>query len=704
MQRYLLPTKTFYTLAATVLRTLILSQLFFVPYQICNVDAKSTISSSASIGSSSLSTSKFGGLLIRQPESTVAPLSDVVLFECELNLAPDHVEWRFHPQNVSQNIQHFNDHNTEFIYLKNDDKYNISNDDCTSKLRVNVNQDSIGEYQCIAWFGAAALASLPAKLELANINLDSKYSQKTSENLNWRVSPGNTVLIHCGQVISNPTPAWIFYKNNRPLPSTVSQLPSGALVLSSVTLADSGTYTCSAVNSLTMAKIEIPHKTIINVEISTKTAPSLLFKPPTWVSAKPNTTAILECPGIGNPIPKAIWSRPDANIFNNRTTTLSYGLQIVNVRPDDRGTYVCLLDNGFTPQLIHTIQLEVQEPPVILFSHEDTITDEGHRLELECIAQGYPTPIIYWLINGKDTRHDKAVKANKTKLLIKTVEKRHAGIVQCFARNNVGEVYVSRLLEVNPKQISGEIGSSSALDELITHSTKSNFEQKWAKDEKKQKQLIMIPPSRPTATRLSDETVMVRWSVPEREGLPIQFFKIQYRSLGDGTNQLKRSHWMTPDVVIPPQARMYEVDNLKPGHYYRFRIAAVYSNNDNKLSNVSAKFLLQRGSQLDPIRSHLAAPNLTNVEPISETSIVLHWSLPKKPLTPVDGFYAYYRPASTAGEYSKVTVDGMHKNQFRIDNLEPGTAYEFKLQSFTKSAASQFLAIVTAKTLSKFFV
>lgn len=211
----------------------------------------------------------------------------------------------------------------------------------------------------------------------------------------------------------------------------------------------------------------------------------------------------------------------------------------------------------------------------------------------------------------------------------------------------------------------------------------------------------MIPPSRPSVTRLSDEKVMVRWSVPSREGLAIQFFKVQYRMLGDAAKKVQRSQWMTSNEDIPSQVRMYEVDNLKPDHFYRFRIAAVYSNNDNKLSNVSAKFLLQRGSQLGPSKSHLFAPNLTRVEPISETAVVLHWLFPAKPSSPVDGFYAYYRLASTAGEYSKETVDGMHTRHFKIDHLEPGTAYEFKLQSFTSSAASDFVAIITGKTLSK---
>lgn len=216
----------------------------------------------------------------------------------------------------------------------------------------------------------------------------------------------------------------------------------------------------------------------------------------------------------------------------------------------------------------------------------------------------------------------------------------------------------------------------------------------------------MIPPSSPSVTRLSDDKVMVRWSVPPSKAghLPIQFFKVQYRMLGDIHQKVNRSIWMTSNEDIPSSVNMYEVIDLKPDHYYRFRIAAVYSNNDNKLSNVSTKFLLQRGSQLDPHKSNLIAPNLTSVEAISQTAVMLHWYLPtggRHPMSPVEGFYAYYRPASTAGEYSKATVDGMHTKKFKIDKLEPGTAYEFKLQSFTAAAASDFLAILTGKTLSE---
>lgn len=132
--------------------------------------------------------------------------------------------------------------------------------------------------------------------------------------------------------------------------------------------------------------------------------------------------------------------------------------------------------------------------------------------------------------------------------------------------------------------------------------------------------------------------------------------------------------------------------------FKRFRIAAVYSNNDNKLGHSSDKFHLQRGVQLGPAKSHLAAPRLAKIEPVSETEIVLHWDFAGHT---IEGFYAYYRPASTAGEYAKATVDGMYTRKYKIDHLEPGTAYEFKLQSFTPAAASEFSAILTGKTLSK---
>lgn len=233
-----------------------------------------------------------------------------------------------------------------------------------------------------------------------------------------------------------------FHRDGHPVSTSVPQLASGTLVLQHVSASSSGTYSCSAVNSITGTEIKMPQRITLDVADTPKSSPKVLWTTPVTSRfiVRQGATAILECPGIANPVPKAVWSRPDAAIYNNRTAVLSYGLQILNVVPEDRGTYVCRLDNGIAPVLVHTIKLEVQEAPSITSGPHNTLTNESESLELDCQARGFPVPEIYWMINGADIRSDSAIRQNGSKLFIKSIEKKHAGIVQCFARNEVGEV------------------------------------------------------------------------------------------------------------------------------------------------------------------------------------------------------------------------------------------------------------------------
>lgn len=136
---------------------------------------------------------------------------------------------------------------------------------------------------------------------------------------------------------------------------------------------------------------------------------------------------------------------------------LGYGLQIEDIRADDQGTYICRLDNGEIPVKVHTIQLNVLHMPHIVESPKTSLTNESDQLELHCRATGSPAPEIYWMINGENTRFDPLISSTQgSRLVIRSVEKKHAGIVQCFARNEVGEVNEGAMLQVNPKQIDGE--------------------------------------------------------------------------------------------------------------------------------------------------------------------------------------------------------------------------------------------------------
>lgn len=239
-----------------------------------------------------------------------------------------------------------------------------------------------------------------------------------------------------------------------------SQLSTGTLILQNVQPSDSGTYTCAAVNSITRNEIHMHHRLNLHVTETGRAAPTLLLTggPATRrFTVRAGAVALLECPGHGNPIPKAVWSRPDASIHKNRTAVLDYGLQIVDIQPGDAGTYVCRLDNGIAPALVHTVQLDVLQAARISVGPLDQQAPEGDDVQMDCQVHGTPQPEVYWTINGMDTRTDEHVvrQLNGTRMTVHQVQKRHAGIVQCFARNEVGEVSEKALLEVIPKQIPG---------------------------------------------------------------------------------------------------------------------------------------------------------------------------------------------------------------------------------------------------------
>lgn len=86
----------------------------FIALLLVQIIAELHIVSAITPVNTSVKTETFGAFLERQPESTIAPLYDEVVFECAINLVPDRIEWRFHPQKSrNANAKAFND----YIYL-----------------------------------------------------------------------------------------------------------------------------------------------------------------------------------------------------------------------------------------------------------------------------------------------------------------------------------------------------------------------------------------------------------------------------------------------------------------------------------------------------------------------------------------------------------------------------------------------------------
>ncbi|XP_031850200.1 interference hedgehog isoform X2 [Nomia melanderi] len=608
----------------------------------------------------------------RHPQPLDAPLGDDVNFECNLNLPAERFAWRHRRLNSDKwlAVPHI-----------------PSNGGKTSRHVVNFDDESkAGDYRCIAFYGSSGLASDPARLTLATLQ---KFTDKSDVVI--RVAAGNTVPITCPVPYSAPEAIIQFYKDNNP----IQNVNGKTMVIENVKVSDSGSYHCSASNYITSQLFSSNHKTILNVHTNpTFQQPYFIKQPQTEYKVLRGKNVTLECFGVGYPVPSVTWSRLGSPLPANSIKT-SMGLTIMNVQSADRGEYDCTWISNNNAHIKSVIILKVMEAPKVIKSPKESTFSEGGELELSCSVTGEPHPKVEWLINGESLLPNDNLEIKGSTLVISEVEKKHAGIVQCAASNEYGSDSGYNLLWVNPKQ---QIGTTESRPDYGVpnprHKHTRGGGRRRIKDGKR-KGTVLVPPNQPNVTRLSDASVMVRWSVPNNTGLPIQFFKVQYREFGQKVNLGKQGKWMTPNSEISRNVTTFEVPDLQPDHTYRFRIAAVYLNNDNKLSRNSDRFHLKKIGRLQ--RNKMPIPLLTNTKALSPHEVLLIWQN-SDPSAEIDGFYVYHRASTTAEDYVKTTAEGKNSYNITISYLQPDTTYEFKVQSFSVDAASEFSKILRQKT------
>ncbi|GFU37430.1 interference hedgehog [Nephila pilipes] len=529
---------------------------------------------------------------------------------------------------------------------------------------------------------------------------------------------GNTVVIPCDPPYSVPTVITEFiFKHSIIARSTERKhlMLSGDLQIFDVNHEDSGEYTCVATNPFLAENVTSQRKVILSVIESTVPKPvEIIRSPRPKVSVALGRNITLECAAVGYPTPVITWRKLQGKLPHNRYQQFGGNLHLISVMQADEGTYECEADNSHGIKEVRRTDLEIQETPKILKPLKNVNLETGSNLTLNCPVRGYPKPILKWLHNGKEIISD----AKKSFLIVSNIGPKHAGVYQCFATNSLGTSYDSAVVTVTSGNISMGYDDELDYDDYDLNGTPlpnndkeftsldQNFDGedgrkdtspsldsksngKKGRKKKPSKGVKLIPPSKPEITRLSNSSVMVRWSAGQG-GLPINFFKVQYKEVGK-----RKTDWMTIDEDIAAHIHSYAVINLRTGGAYRFRLAAVYSNHDNKAGPISDKFVLYKDP---PIEKPSIGPIITCAEAVSPSAIALYWEYDDIDYITVEGFFIHYRATHTAGKYLKVTVLGANTRSHIISHLLPETGYDIKMQCFNIAGTSEFSNIYTSKT------
>ncbi|CAL4071445.1 unnamed protein product, partial [Meganyctiphanes norvegica] len=502
-----------------------------------------------------------------------------------------------------------------------------------------------------------------------------------------------------------------------------------------------GNYKCRAHNSALGTWHSSPRTISLTVaprdDQTNATSPQIVYPRPARSPQhrQRGSSVHMLCLASGNPTSKISWTRYGNQLPQKAVIGPDGSLSLDDLDLQDQGTYLCHANNGVGPEDRINVNIDVMELPTVqMVGDVHRHVQEGGSMLVRCSMTGHPVPDVMWVFNGRKLINDGNIFIDGPKIKIVSVAKKHGGIYQCFASNIGGWSEDFVLIQVVPRDVHLTTDDSildgyEEEDFTINHDLNNgrqnnqgnkegklnlkrrnqwnnrriknenlpkgddlildNGEEQRIQEHSDDDEGTMIPPSAPNVTKISDDSVMVTWAAPTPTGLSILFYKVQYRELKNNRGG-RSGRWKTVEEDIPSHVTSYEVTELKAGNFYKFRIAAVYTNQDNNIGPISKRFLLEKDPTMSP---PLYPPNVTSVERLTPMSIQLKWTYETTPGIEVLGFFINYREATNAGPYTKITVLGNDTTSFVVTNLKANISYDFKIQGFNLAGTSDFSTV-----------
>ncbi|XP_055671290.1 hemicentin-1 [Falco peregrinus] len=232
-----------------------------------------------------------------------------------------------------------------------------------------------------------------------------------------------------------PKITWTF--NNNIIPAQYDDVNGHSeLVVERVSKDDSGTYVCTAENTVGSIKaigfVYVKEPPVFKGDYHSSRIEPL------------GGNAMLNCEVRGDPPPTIQWSKKGVGIqISNRIRQLNNGsLAIYSTVNEDAGDYKCVATND-AGVVERSLTLTLQSPPVITVEPVETVVEAGATAMLNCQAKGEPPPTIAWSRQGHPVVSNERVTAlSNGSLRIVAAQKEDTAEYKCVARNLMGSVLV----------------------------------------------------------------------------------------------------------------------------------------------------------------------------------------------------------------------------------------------------------------------
>ncbi|XP_031422751.1 neural cell adhesion molecule L1.1-like isoform X2 [Clupea harengus] len=311
-----------------------------------------------------------------------------------------------------------------------------------------------GKYRCYASNELGTAVSNLVEVTTASIPTLSK-----EKPLKFRRDEGESLVMPCDAPPDAPPHKYHWMdKDVQHLPKSDRITPGldGYLYFANVVPSDSrNDYTCHVRYDLARNMIS---KEPITLTVSPTNSvirqrkPHILkpFGPHSSYQALRGQTLVLECIPKGLPTPTVTWKRKDSNQeLPHRITHFGRFLHFARVSESDDGEYQCTA-NSSAGGASHTYTVTVEAAPYITKQPQSLQYAPGETVLLECQADGIPTPVVTWSMNGAPISDfdEPRRKVTKGALILTEVKFSDTAVYQCEANNEHGVVLINTYIYV----------------------------------------------------------------------------------------------------------------------------------------------------------------------------------------------------------------------------------------------------------------